>query len=77
MVRWHHRFNGHKFEQAPGDSEGERSMVCYSPWSQRARHGLAAEHQENICVNYGIILFTQIQYYSFRYNIILMSNSNS
>ena len=26
MVEWHHRFNGHKFEQAPGD--GERKPAC-------------------------------------------------
>ena len=77
MVRWPHRFNGHEFEQAPGDSGGQRSVACYSPWSQTVRHGLAAEHQQNIWVNYGIILFTQIQYYSFRYNIILMSNISS
>ena len=24
MVRWHHWFNGHEFEQIPGDSEGQR-----------------------------------------------------
>ena len=23
MVGWHHPFNGHGFEQAPGDSEGQ------------------------------------------------------
>ena len=23
MVGWHHGFNGHAFEQSPGDSEGE------------------------------------------------------
>ena len=28
MVRWHHRLNGHEFEQAPGDSEGQGSPVC-------------------------------------------------
>ena len=32
MVGWHHRFNGHDFEQAPGDSEGQGSLACYSPW---------------------------------------------
>ena len=31
MVGWHHRFNGHKFEQTPGDGEGQRSLVCCSP----------------------------------------------
>ena len=31
MVGWHHRLNGHKFEQTPGDSEGQGSLLCYSP----------------------------------------------
>ena len=31
MVGWHHRLNGHEFEQAPGDSEGQGSLVCCSP----------------------------------------------
>ena len=31
MVRWHHRFNGHEFEQAPGDGERQGSLVCCSP----------------------------------------------
>ena len=26
MVGWHHRLNGHEFEQAPGDREGQRSL---------------------------------------------------
>jgi len=28
MFRWHHRLNGHEFEQAPGDGEGKGSLVC-------------------------------------------------
>ena len=32
MVAWHHRLNGHEFEQALGDSEGQGSLVCCSPW---------------------------------------------
>ena len=32
MVGWHQRLNGHEFEQAPGDSEGQRSLACCSPW---------------------------------------------
>ena len=28
-VRWHHALNGHEFEQAPGDGEGQGSLVCY------------------------------------------------
>ena len=32
MVGWHHRLNGHEFEQAPGDSEGQGNLSCCSPW---------------------------------------------
>ena len=27
MVGWHHRFNGHEFEQTPGDSKGQGSLM--------------------------------------------------
>ena len=27
MVGWHHRLDGHEFEQAPGDGEGQGSLV--------------------------------------------------
>ena len=32
MVRWHHRLNGHEYEQTLGDSEGQGSLACCSPW---------------------------------------------
>ena len=32
MVGWHHQLNGHEFEQALGDGEGQGSLVCCSPW---------------------------------------------
>ena len=32
IVGWHHWFNGHEFEQTPGDSEGQGSLACCSPW---------------------------------------------
>ena len=35
MVGWHHRLNGHEFEQTPGDGEGQGSMVCRSPWGRK------------------------------------------
>ena len=31
MVGWHHRFNGHEFEQIPGDSEEQGSLACCNP----------------------------------------------
>ena len=32
MVGWHHRLNGHEFEQTPENSERQGSLVCCSPW---------------------------------------------
>ena len=31
-VGWHHRLNRHEFEQTQGDSEGQGSLECCSPW---------------------------------------------
>ena len=35
MAGWHHRLNGQEFEQAPGDGEGQGSLVCCSPWASK------------------------------------------
>ena len=32
MVGWHHRLNGHQFEQAPGAGDGQGGLACCSPW---------------------------------------------
>ena len=46
MVGWHHWLDGHEFEQALGNGEGEGSLMCCSPWgSQRVRHSWATEQQ--------------------------------
>ena len=29
---WHHRLNGHEFEQTPGDTEEQGRLPCCSPW---------------------------------------------
>ena len=31
MVGWHHRHDGHEFEQALGVGDGQGSLACYSP----------------------------------------------
>ena len=32
MVGWHHRLDGHEFEQAPVVGDGQGSLPCCSPW---------------------------------------------
>ena len=35
MAGWHHRLDGHEFEQALGDGEGQGRLGCCSPWGRR------------------------------------------
>ena len=35
MVRKHHQLNGPEFEQTLGDTGGQRSLACYSPWGHQ------------------------------------------
>ena len=35
VVGWHHWLNGQEFEQTLGDSEGQGSLVCHSPWGHK------------------------------------------
>ena len=32
MVGWHHRLDGHEFEQALAFGDGQESLACCSPW---------------------------------------------
>ena len=35
MAVWHHRLDGHEFEQASGTGDGQGSLVCCSPWDHK------------------------------------------
>ena len=35
MIVCHYRLNGHEFEQASGDGEGQGSLACCSPWDRK------------------------------------------
>ena len=35
MAGWHHRLNGHEFEQAPRVGDGQGSLACCSPWGHK------------------------------------------
>ena len=35
MVGWHHRLNGHEFEQAWGIGDGQESLAFCSPWGHK------------------------------------------
>ena len=56
MSGWHHQLNGHEFEQISGDSDGQGTLMCCSPWDHRVGHNLATEQQH---LNY-LILFQEL-----------------
>ena len=35
MAGWLHQIDGHELEQTPGDSEGQGSLACCSPWGHK------------------------------------------
>ena len=35
MVGWHHRLDGHEFEQTPEDNEGQGSLASRSAWGRK------------------------------------------
>ena len=35
MVRWHHRRNGHEFEEALGVGDRQGSLACCSPGGRK------------------------------------------
>ena len=35
MVEWQHQLNGHEFEQASGDGEGQGSPACCNLWGHK------------------------------------------
>ena len=45
MIGWHYQLNGHEFEQTLGDSEGQESLACCSPWCLRVRQAWVTEQQ--------------------------------
>ena len=48
MVGSHHQLNGHKFEQALGDGEGQGSLACCSP--RVLKESDTTEQLNNKCV---------------------------
>ena len=38
MVGWHHRLDGHVFEQALGVGDGQGGLACCSPCGRKVRH---------------------------------------
>ena len=51
---WHHWFNGHDFEQIPGDGKGQGRLVCCSPWGHKVSDMTQRLHP--LCVGWWILI---------------------
>ena len=54
MVGWHHRLDGHEYEQAPGVDDGQGSLACFSHWGCKESD---TTEQLNWTERWGIIVF--------------------
>ena len=61
MVGWHHRLKEHEFEQAPGGSEGQGSLVYCSPRSLKESDTTERLNNNNLNGN-KLDIFKAIQY---------------
>ena len=56
VIVWCHWLNGHGFEQAPGDSEGQGSLcMLQSMESQRVGHDWATEQQQLVLAHFFLV----------------------
>ena len=56
-IGWHHRLNGHEFEQTPGGSEGQGSLMCCSPWSYKELDTAELLEQQKFLIYIGGITY--------------------
>ena len=55
MIEWHHWLNGYEFEQTPGDSEGQGSLLKFIG-SQRVKHNLATGQLRQASYDFSILI---------------------
>ena len=82
MLGWHHQLSGHEFEQAPGDSEGQGSLVCCSLWGHNESDPIEQLISNNkiflkkkqlaAIVNISYVLFFYLLMFNFYFHIILI-----
>ena len=75
MVGWHHRLDGHGFEQALGVGDGQGGLVCCSPCGLKKSDMTVTELKwysfslSVIClsIHSRILTYTAVKYYGFLY----------
>ena len=66
MVEWHQGLNGHEFEQALGDGEGQGSPRCCSRWGRKesdTTERLNNNNNNNKCIIDNVFFFSMLKFY--------------
>ena len=50
MVGWHHWLNRHRFEQVPGDDEGQGNLACCNTWTRKELNRTERLNNDNKCL---------------------------
>ena len=52
-VGWHHRLNGHEFEQTPGVGDGQGDLACCGSWGRKESDATERLNGTELCLLYG------------------------
>ena len=72
MVGWHHRLNRHEFQQTLGNTEGQGSLECCSPWGHKESDRSEQLNSNNSIIKIKIGIFPAI---SINKHVTVTSNS--
>ena len=61
MVGWHHRLNGHEFEQALADGDGQENLACCSPWGRKESRTQLSNWTEQITKSFSLPLIFMLR----------------
>ena len=60
MVGWHHRLDGHEFEQTQGDGEEQKgSLACCSPWGLEESDTTERPNNNNPSPDTSTLIYTE------------------
>ena len=57
MAGWHHRLNGHGFEQTLGDSEGQGGQACCILWGHKDSDTTLATEQQQSTISLNVVRY--------------------
>ena len=58
MIGWHHWYNAHEFERAPGVGDGQGSLVCCSQWGCKESDTNEWLNWIELCMSYSLHLLS-------------------